>query len=127
MFDFVASNQNSQQLLNVRLELEGSQLGEYFGATVLAIDVNGDGLDELLVGAPQHSLNLRKESSTSSRSSGDEGKVYLFLNRNGAMNSIPLELEGGRAHGSRFGTSLASMGDVNLDGFNGFIKHNFLT
>ena len=59
----------------VRTALGGVQLGEYFGASVLAVNVNGDGLDELLVGAPTFSLR-----PASPLSSGDEGKVYVYVN-----------------------------------------------
>ena len=31
---------------------KGSQLGEYFGASLVSADLNGDGLDDLLVGSP---------------------------------------------------------------------------
>ena len=30
----------------------GSQLGEFFGASLVSADLNGDGLDDLLVGSP---------------------------------------------------------------------------
>lgn len=51
-------------------EESGDQLGEYFGAAVLAEDVTGDGLADLLVGAPLHTTPQR----------GDEGRVYVFVN-----------------------------------------------
>ena len=43
--------------------------GSYFGATLCAVDVNNDGFDDLLVGAPFYNHGL-----------GDEGSVSLFLN-----------------------------------------------
>ena len=45
------------------------QYGSYFGASLCAVDVNNDGLDDLLVGAPLYTHRL-----------GDEGAVSLFLN-----------------------------------------------
>jgi len=45
------------------------QYGSYFGASLCAVDVNNDQLDDLLVGAPFYSERL-----------GDEGSVSLFLN-----------------------------------------------
>lgn len=122
LFDFV-STKGSQQQLDVRLELEGTQLGEYFGATVLSVDLNQDGLDELLVGAPQHSF---RPDWSSSAVSGDEGRVYIYVNRNGALKSLDAKgssgfLDGRRSPGARFGTALASAGDFNRDGFTGKI------
>lgn len=56
--------------MSVLQELFGDQLGEYFGAAVLAEDVTGDGLADLLVGAPLHSTQQQ----------GDAGRVYVYVN-----------------------------------------------
>lgn len=110
IFDFLHSGKDSQ--LKIHLELNGTQLGEYFGASVLAVDLTGDGKSELLVGAPQHSLRPEMADRT-----GDEGKVYFYLNRNGNLQK-PQALYGSKARDARFGTAMASVGDINLDGFN---------
>uniref|UniRef100_A0AAQ4QXV8 Integrin alpha-2 domain-containing protein n=1 Tax=Gasterosteus aculeatus aculeatus TaxID=481459 RepID=A0AAQ4QXV8_GASAC len=94
------------------LNLTGEQMGSYFGYAVAATDINGDGLDDLVVGAPmfmRRGLNGRLE---------ELGKVYVYLQRG------PLRLEPSRSQllgqqaFSRFGTSLAPLGDLNQDGFN---------
>ena len=60
----------------MRAELEGSQLGEYFGASVLGLKVNGEaGGDLLLVGAPMYTSRPHTPIH-----SGDEGKVYVYRN-----------------------------------------------
>lgn len=46
----------------------GLQLASYFGSSVCAVDLNSDGLSDLLVGAPMYSV-VR-----------DEGRVYVYLN-----------------------------------------------
>ena len=43
-----------QLYLNAEWWVCGRQLGSYFGATTLAIDLNSDGIDELLIGAPNY-------------------------------------------------------------------------
>ncbi len=43
-------------------------MNTYFGAAVLALDINHDGLADLLVGAPLYSQTQ------------DEGRVYIFTN-----------------------------------------------
>ena len=48
------------------LENPDGQMGSYFGGVVCMIDVDGDGWDELLVGAPRHSKVK------------DEGRVYVY-------------------------------------------------
>lgn len=108
-------------------EAAGDQLGEYFGAAVLAEDVTGDGLADLLVGAPLHTTPER----------GDEGRVYVYVNGGEGRlrrteppltpaRRVPAHRAEHRAehlhdhadHGPRFGSALAAAGDVNGDGFN---------
>jgi hypothetical protein len=36
-------------------EIHGTQIGERFGHTMCAVDVNGDGFDDIVVGAPLYS------------------------------------------------------------------------
>lgn len=70
-------------------------------------------LDDLVVGAP---LFMHRGSNGRLE---ELGKVYVYLQRG------PLELEPSQSHllglqaFSRFGTSLAPLGDLNQDGFNG--------
>lgn len=45
------------------------QMGSYFGSSLCAVDLNADGLSDLLVGAPMFS-EIR-----------DEGQVTVYINR----------------------------------------------
>jgi hypothetical protein len=47
--------------------LRGNQLGGYFGAAIATCDINNDGFDDLVVGAPLHSVDQ------------NEGQVYVSL------------------------------------------------
>uniref|UniRef100_H3C601 Integrin subunit alpha 5 n=1 Tax=Tetraodon nigroviridis TaxID=99883 RepID=H3C601_TETNG len=104
----VLSGRDLKSLIN----LTGEQMGSYFGYAVATTDINSDGLDDLLVGAPmfmRHGSSGRLE---------ELGKVYVYLQR-GPLLLEPSQthLMGKQAYG-RFGTSLAPLGDLNQDGFN---------
>jgi hypothetical protein len=94
--------------------LFSTQAGAWFGASVSAAgDVNHDGYDDLLVGAPG---TLNPESGVT------EGAVFLFLGRD--TNTVPPPtsvadaawIAYGGQEGGAFGAVVASAGDVNGDG-----------
>ena len=85
----------------------GETAGDQYGYSVASAgDVNGDGYDDIVVGAPL---------STSAR-----GKVYLYFGGQ-VPNSIPDGIFWGGSVGGQFGFSVSSAGDVNADGFDDII------
>ncbi|XP_076460601.1 integrin alpha-4-like [Babylonia areolata] len=92
--------------LDTVLVKEGEQYGSYFGAVVCAADLNGDKLDDLLVGAPMYMDKY------------DEGRVYVYINKEFFNLELmtPL-LSGSNAPGARFGTAITNLGDINNDLF----------
>jgi hypothetical protein len=71
IFDFhvaAPANKDEEHRLEVVQELKGEQSGEYFGAALCVVDVNGDGLDDILVGAPRHAGKT-----------WDQGQLYVHL------------------------------------------------
>ena len=51
-FPLDRTNNKNRQPITLLQTLGGSQLGEYFGASLEAVDLDGDGLEDLVVGAP---------------------------------------------------------------------------
>ena len=92
----------------------GTGSGEQAGTSVTALgDVNGDGVDDLAVGAPLADANGRTDS----------GSVYVVYGRDGLgtrtdlarMSTAGVRIDGALA-GDRLGSWIASAGDVDGDG-----------
>uniref|UniRef100_A0AAR5QAR5 Integrin alpha-2 domain-containing protein n=1 Tax=Dendroctonus ponderosae TaxID=77166 RepID=A0AAR5QAR5_DENPD len=95
--------------LSIPLILTGQQFASSFGYEVLVEDVNNDGFDDLLVGAPFYYADNKG------------GAVYVYYNLkswnltnpNGTWDAVFFGTEQ-----SRFGFSMTSIGDINKDGYN---------
>ncbi|XP_029913611.1 integrin alpha-3-like [Myripristis murdjan] len=95
--------------LELQQTLRGEQTGSYFGNAVAATDLNSDGWNDLLVGAP---FFFRRQAE-------EGGAVYVYMNAGGRLASQPTLTLRGPA-GSAFGMALAAAGDLNQDGFQDF-------
>ncbi|KAJ8924151.1 hypothetical protein NQ315_006935 [Exocentrus adspersus] len=85
--------------------LTGEEFGSYYGSALLAVDTDNDGLDDIFVGAP-----------TGAGASWDEGYVYFYGTVESKLKSY-VKLVGGKKTGARFGTSIVSLGDIDLDSY----------
>lgn len=113
--------------INILQTLSGEQIGSYFGSVLTTIDIDKDSYtDLLLVGAPMY-MGSEKE---------EQGKVYVYtLNQTRFEYQMSLEpikqtccsslkdtsctkKNKKEPCGARFGTAIAAVKDLNLDGFN---------
>ncbi|MFC1475809.1 hypothetical protein ACFLQW_02260 [Candidatus Zixiibacteriota bacterium] len=81
----------------------GEAAGDNFGVDVSGVgDVNNDGYDDLIIGAPLHDAGY-----TSS------GKIYVYS----GLDASLLQSFTGNATGDVFGVAVSDAGDVNNDGY----------
>ena len=91
----------------------GNQIGANFGALVASAgDVNGDNLDDVLVGAPRYDETLTIVNKKISYSN-DQGRALLYLGTTTGLATKPVVLKGKQV-GAQFGFSAAS-GHFNSD------------
>ncbi|NWJ06658.1 ITA11 protein, partial [Crypturellus undulatus] len=94
--------------LTIHQALKGEQIGSYYGSEISAVDVNGDGVtDVLLVGAPMFFSEGR-----------ERGKVYVYT-----LKETRFVFSGALAdlqsyQNSRFGSCIAAVADLNQDSYN---------
>ncbi|ACT93273.1 FG-GAP-like repeat-containing protein [Dyadobacter fermentans] len=88
--------------------LEGTQTNEFFGFSVAgAGDVNGDGIRDVIIGAPSYDK----------LGSSNCGAAFVHTGSTLGITNFYTKLEGTQAE-SQLGFSVASAGDVNGDGYN---------
>jgi hypothetical protein len=87
---------------------ESNQAGALFGSAVSgALDVDGDGYADVLIGAPRYDASA----------GADEGRALLYRgSATGLASTATWTTNGGQA-GARYGQSVAWAGDVNGDGY----------
>jgi len=90
--------------------LTGAAVGDKFGISVASAgDVNGDGYSDVIVGAPDNSAK-----------GSHAGRAYIYFGGPN-MSATPNVTLTGEAANNWFGTSAASAGDVNGDGYSDVI------
>ncbi|XP_055623803.1 integrin alpha-PS3-like [Toxorhynchites rutilus septentrionalis] len=108
IFDIINADTFRETQIKIMYTFPGQQQGEYFGYALVTEDFNGDGLPDLAISAPMHSKNLEY----------DNGVVYVYLNEGKLSFNLQTTLSTQYELSGRFGTSLAKIGDINMDGYN---------
>ena len=89
---------------------EGPQSSSYFGYSVeTAGDVNGDGYDDMIIGAPFWN------------GGGQKGRVYVYFGSPAGLSTTPSWVAEIDEPDGRFGYSVSTAGDVNGDGYDDVI------
>jgi hypothetical protein len=87
--------------------LHSNQGNSLFGEScAIAGDVNGDGYDDAIVGAPLYTI-----------SQSNEGAAFLYLGGPAGLDTNAAVVWPGGAPGRRWGSSVAGAGDLNGDGY----------
>ncbi|XP_074071807.1 integrin alpha-6 isoform X1 [Macrotis lagotis] len=85
---------------------EGEGLASSFGYDVAVVDLNKDGWQDIVIGAPQYF----------DRDGEVGGAVYVYINQQGKWNKVkPIRLNGTKD--SMFGIAVENIGDINQDGY----------
>lgn len=84
--------------------------GAYFGSSIALVDLNGDRFADAVIGAPNYRMGDKGAFT---------GRVYVYAGGPTGLSSQPLWASSGDGQtGAFFGSSVASAGDVNGDGYN---------
>ncbi|XP_074002175.1 integrin alpha-6 isoform X4 [Numenius arquata] len=98
--------EKNQRALSLEHMFEGEGLASSFGYDVAVVDLNNDGWQDIVVGAPQYF----------DRSGDIGGAVYIYINQQGKWEGVkPIRLNG--TSDSMFGLAVENVGDVNQDGY----------
>ncbi|XP_078320583.1 integrin alpha-9-like isoform X1 [Crassostrea virginica] len=101
--------------------MEGLQIGAGFGQALVIADVNGDGHQDILVSAPNTYRNETNKNRVIYDVIYDVGAIHIFYGTGDKSTLITQDahtITGSTSLGSRFGTAISVVGDLNKDTYN---------
>ena len=104
--------QSSMKLIK-KIELEGEQFGGYYGHSLFCDDLNGDGVPDIVVGAPWFT------QYSSADTKPDIGRIYIYTGERDfyVKNIVDTIKIDGHTSDEAFGFSMAGAGDIDHDGY----------
>lgn len=109
---FTLSSLFAQNQMELIAEFTGEHPRSEFGFQVASLDFNGDGIDDLAIGA----YRWDPEYPGWPAQANHWGKIYFYLGPLGINNSVDFTISGFDSLRS-FGKHLANLGDMNGDGY----------
>jgi hypothetical protein len=106
VFVFLGDGRTIDTTPSAVLTAPASESGAHLGASIAVGDVSGDGIADIVAGAPE------KDGAST-----DEGAVYVWLGSAGGPSSAVLWTSPASAASGAFGASVAIGGDVDHDGY----------
>uniref|UniRef100_A0A8D8XF03 Integrin alpha-PS2 n=1 Tax=Cacopsylla melanoneura TaxID=428564 RepID=A0A8D8XF03_9HEMI len=94
--------------------ITGEQLGAYFAYAVTTSDVDGDGTDDLIIGAPLFT------DPKNNLGHYEMGRIYVVYQGKETYKFRQSHTRDGKNSKARFGLSLCNLGDINKDGYGDF-------
>lgn len=88
----------------------GAPNDSFGNSTATLADVSGDGIPEVLVGAPGADCNTT-----------DDGAAYIYSGKDGTTDAVYCGVKLHKWYSDSFGTSLTDLGDVDGDGVTDFV------
>ncbi|XP_075701447.1 integrin alpha-IIb [Rhinoderma darwinii] len=92
--------------------IKGNQVAAHFGYAVAVTDIDNDGYDDLLVGAP---VFLERRIGGKLQ---EVGQVYVYMQKVTRFLGTDYQILSGNYVYGHFGASIAPLGDLDLDGYN---------
>ncbi|XP_052096255.1 integrin alpha-9-like isoform X3 [Mytilus californianus] len=89
--------------MTVKKQVSGKMHGSGFGTALVFEDIDGDGLDDLIVGAPFNRI--------------DSGEVYVYYGTDTDDVLVKSQQELTMSIPGRFGSAIQCVGDLNKDGY----------
>ncbi|XP_078079074.1 integrin alpha-8-like [Mustelus asterias] len=97
--------------LTTKQTLLGEQVAAFFGYVVAVTDINSDGKDDILVGAPLF-INRGLDGKRH-----EVGRIYVYLQEQPGSFRQPTQTFTGTDKFGRFGSAIATLGDLDYDGY----------